>query len=73
MDLLRYDVSICCRKHTQEKDEQGLLDKPDPNLPALGQYFIACEDCGYKRCPKATDCELECTNSNEPGQEGSDY
>jgi hypothetical protein len=30
-----------------------------------------CPDCGNKRCPKATFHELACTNSNEPGQEGS--
>lgn len=29
--------------------------------------------CGNKRCPKATDHRLACTNSNEPGQPGSDY
>lgn len=32
-----------------------------------------CPICGYKRCPKASDHELECTNSNEPGQPGSVY
>lgn len=35
--------------------------------------FIVCSTCGNKRCPKATDCVLECTNSNEPGQSGSVY
>jgi hypothetical protein len=28
---------------------------------------------GNKRCPKATDHELDCTGSNEPGQKGSAY
>jgi len=32
-----------------------------------------CPTCGNKRCPKATDHKLECTNSNEPNQEGSIY
>jgi hypothetical protein len=35
--------------------------------------FIVCVDCGNKRCPRATDHNLECTNSNEPGQKGSRY
>ena len=36
-------------------------------------YMILCPECGNKRCPKATDCTLSCTSSNEPGQEGSRY
>lgn len=35
--------------------------------------FIVCSTCGNKRCPKATDHELACTNSNEFGQAGSRY
>lgn len=35
--------------------------------------MIVCLICGNKRCPKATDHNLECTNSNEPNQEGSRY
>ena len=35
--------------------------------------MFLCSVCGNKRCPKATDHRLDCTNSNEPGQEGSDY
>lgn len=36
-------------------------------------WMIVCQKCGNKRCPHATDHRLECTNSNEPGQEGSVY
>lgn len=32
----------------------------------------SCE-CGNKRCPHASDHRFECTNSNEPGQLGSEY
>ena len=39
----------------------------------LRRPMITCRTCGNKRCPKASDCSLECTNSNEPGQEGSVY
>lgn len=35
--------------------------------------MVLCPECGNKRCPKATSCKLECTNSNEPGQKGSIY
>lgn len=34
-------------------------------------YMILCPECGNKRCPKASDHDLACTNSNEPGQAGS--
>jgi hypothetical protein len=35
--------------------------------------MFLCPKCGNKRCPKATDHSLKCTNSNEPGQKGSHY
>lgn len=35
--------------------------------------MILCPDCGNKRCPKASDHQLGCTRSNEPGQPGSIY
>jgi len=40
-----------------------------------GQTFldrmILCSECGNKRCPKATNHALPCTNSNNPNQAGS--
>lgn len=36
-------------------------------------FMRLCPDCGNKRCPKATDHNLQCTNSNSPNQEGSIY
>lgn len=39
--------------------------------PVLLVRMVLCETCGNKRCPHATDHELACTNSNEPGQVGS--
>lgn len=39
----------------------------------LYRRFTMCPICGNKRCPKGTDHELECTNSNEPGQKGSSW
>jgi len=35
--------------------------------------MLLCPLCGNKRCPKATDHTLACTNSNEPNQPGSIY
>ncbi len=35
--------------------------------------MIVCPDCGNKRCPKASDHALACTNSNAPGQPGRVY
>lgn len=39
----------------------------------FSQRMILCSVCGNKRCPKATDHYLKCTNSNEEGQLGSVY
>lgn len=52
----------CCHKCWEDS-------KPSEPL----YQMILCKVCGNKRCPKATDHENECTNSNEPGQEGSVY
>lgn len=41
-----------------------------------GTYEICmfvCPQCGNKRCPRATDHNLPCSNSNAPGQAGSMY
>ena len=46
---------------------------PKTFLPLTMNTFIVCSDCGNKRCPRATDHTLACTNSNESGQEGSRY
>lgn len=35
--------------------------------------MILCPLCGNKRCPKASDHTLNCTNSNETKQKGSEY
>ena len=50
--------------------------KPGLSLGAalrIGPEFIVCPDCGNKRCPKGTNHELACTNSNELGQKGSEW
>lgn len=42
-------------------------------LPRVASRMIVCPTCGNKRCPHATDHNLACTGSNEPGQPGSRY
>jgi hypothetical protein len=37
------------------------------------QFMLLCQTCGNKRCPHASDHELACTGSNDPGQPGSIY
>lgn len=41
--------------------------------PLTMSTFIVCPTCGNKRCPRATDHTLACTDSNDPGQPGSRY
>lgn len=41
--------------------------------PVAGTRMVLCQLCGNKRCPHAADCTLACTDSNEPGQPGSNY
>jgi hypothetical protein len=58
----------CCHKCAK--------GKPHPSLPGLSlasSGYILCPQCGNKRCPKASDHDLACTGSNEPGQPGSVY
>jgi hypothetical protein len=37
------------------------------------RFFYVCPECGNKRCPKATDHDFECTDSNDTMQPGSVY
>jgi len=52
-------------------DKEG--DQYSFKIPATSTRMLLCPNCGCKRCPKASDHELECTDSNEAGQEGSVY
>lgn len=45
----------------------------DEQQPNKFRRFVVCQECGNKRCPKATDHRFACTHSNEPGQPGSRY
>ena len=52
-----------------------LKDKKDERtgLSIAFSRMILCPTCGNKRCPKATDHNLDCTHSNESGQPRSRY
>jgi hypothetical protein len=63
------DPSVCCSKC----HDTTLPANPTPMDQINHARFIVCTICGNKRCPHATDHELPCTNSNEPGQKGSRY
>ena len=52
------------------------LDKYDPEKEKFGPLFgrmVLCQTCGNKRCPKASNHNNYCTNSNDVGQRGSYY
>lgn len=53
--------------------EDAALAGLPPTVQLLRRRFIVCPTCGNKRCPRATDHALACTDSNEPGQPGSRY
>lgn len=64
--------SVCCHKcYDKNKDRKAIII--GDTIFEVNRPFIACSICGNKRCPKATDCSLECSGSNEPGQKGSLY
>jgi hypothetical protein len=51
------------------EDEVRAFHAPDLDR----SFMVVCRTCGNKRCPRATNSELPCTHSNEPGQPGSRY
>lgn len=61
-------IGVCCR--ACERVQQAELSAVQV---MLARSFIVCTTCGNKRCPKATNHELSCTDSNARGQKGSDY
>jgi hypothetical protein len=66
-ELGLYDEPACwCHKCIEGKTTRG-------GFPLSGTRMILCPACGNKRCPHATNHELACTGSNEPGQKGSSY
>ena len=63
----------CCHSCRRLYDISISGKNDDDYLSFLNYRMILCPTCGNKRCPKASDHNLACTNSNEPGQDGSVY
>lgn len=70
-------IRDCCRTHWEQDANQRAYVLSGSVGPVLmnpiGMPFMVCRTCGNKRCPKATDCSMACTNSNVAGQAGSIY
>jgi len=62
-------VGCECHRCIKEHD----LRMPGRLFPLNATKMILCPACGNKRCPKASDHRLDCTDSNESGQPGSVY
>jgi hypothetical protein len=60
-----WGMKLCCIKcyELQSLTPTQVISRP----------MFLCPSCGCKRCPKATDHNLDCTGSNLPGQPGSYY
>ena len=61
-------VSCNCHACIKEFDR-----KTEGGWPLSSVQMILCPECGNKRCPKASDHRLQCTDSNDVGQAGSVY
>lgn len=75
-DLVSGDLKVFLTSPTdcircREEYEKTLA--PDDFIGRVTRSMIVCQVCGNKRCPQATDHTLQCTNSNDTGQAGSDY
>lgn len=68
-DPLHQTTTCSCRTCATERAK----DMPMHEAILHTGRFFACETCGNKRCPHATDHRLACTGSNAPGQAGSVY
>lgn len=65
LEVVTNQCGICHKCLEGHTTEQG--------LPITMMRMILCPTCGNKRCPHATDHNLDCTNSNDAGQKGSVY
>ena len=68
------------KKYTEVKNIEQPKTIVEPNEDCgcakcnpKARWMILCSVCGNKRCPKANDHDLECSNSNEIGQKGSSW
>lgn len=64
-----YDLDHCDKFKGNSCDCHACADKRGHG----SRIYVLCPTCGNKRCPKASNHELECSGSNLPGQPGSVY
>lgn len=62
-----------CECHRCIREKKIGRDTPFGFMLKSSDRMILCPKCGNKRCPMASDHDLACTGSNEPGQPGSVY
>lgn len=63
-----YQANSCCHKCRHDYYKEN---PPTSLLPIM--IMILCPICGNKRCPKASNHDHACTNSNADNQHGSVY
>ncbi len=62
-----------CECHRCIEENRLGMEGPFGWVPLSSTKMILCPVCGCKRCPHASNHDLACTDSNEPGQPGSVY
>ena len=67
------NIRQCCRRHWGKDSGKYAKASGSTLFNPTEMLMMLCQTCGNKRCPKATDCRLACTGSNDPGQVGSVY
>ena len=63
----------CIRCSSERASAAPASEIAERGIRSIPHFRYACEICGNKRCPHHTDHRLSCTDSNEPGQEGSAF
>ena len=67
------DKSPRCECHRCIVEKKLTVYMLGRDMPLNMTKMILCPVCGNKRCPHASDHDLPCTGSNDPGQAGSVY
>lgn len=66
-------ADIQCECHRCITEKNLTVEMIGRHMPLNMTKMILCPVCGNKRCPHASNHDLPCTGSNEPGQTGSVY
>lgn len=71
--VFRTAGTVCGCASCDDADRAKLVELTGDRSVGLCRVMIVCPDCGNKRCPRANHHDNPCTQSNEPGQNGSAY